>query len=90
MRIPLLLCLILLLPCNATSQELLGRVPGTVLSPDGIVHVEGRLLVGWEASAVPLHGAVQPGESWNFQCWHRDLNPNPTSNFSDAVTILFE
>ena len=53
MRIPLLLCLILLLPCSATAQELLGRVPGSVLSPDGIVHVEGRLLVGWEASADP-------------------------------------
>ena len=32
--------------------------------------------------------AVQPGETWNFQCWHRDLvNSN---NFTDGVSILFQ
>ena len=34
--------------------------------------------------------AVQPGESWSFQLWYRDANPQPTSNFSTAVTVLFE
>jgi hypothetical protein len=34
--------------------------------------------------------AVLAGESWSFQAWHRDANPLVTSNFTDAVTVLFE
>ena len=34
--------------------------------------------------------AVMAGESWTFQAWYRDVNPTATSNFTDAVTILFE
>ena len=34
--------------------------------------------------------AVQPGETWHFQAWHRDVNPNVTSNFTDAVFVTFE
>ncbi|MCP3915936.1 MAG: hypothetical protein GY711_10310 [bacterium] len=30
--------------------------------------------------------AVQPGDTWNFQCWFRDQG---SSNFTDAVSILF-
>lgn len=37
----------------------------------------------------PLPPAVQPGESWNFQHWYRDVNPGPTSNFTDGVEIDF-
>ncbi|MCP3918740.1 MAG: hypothetical protein GY711_24605 [bacterium] len=33
----------------------------------------------------PAH-AVQPGETWNFQCWFRDLG---SSNFTDAVSVTF-
>lgn len=32
---------------------------------------------------------VQPGETLYFQAWHRDLNPGPTSNLTDAVAITF-
>ena len=32
--------------------------------------------------------AVQPGETWNFQCWHRDIGG--TSNFSDGLSIAFD
>ena len=38
---------------------------------------------------VPGHGAIQAGETWNFQAWFRDLNPGPTSNFTDAVSVTF-
>jgi len=34
--------------------------------------------------------AAQAGETWTFQAWYRDANPNPTSNFSDALAITFE
>ena len=34
--------------------------------------------------------SVLPGEFWNFQCWHRDsLGGSATSNFTDALRILF-
>ena len=32
---------------------------------------------------------VLPGETWNFQAWHRDANPLVTSNFTDAVSVTF-
>lgn len=34
--------------------------------------------------------AVQPGETWNFQAWYRDQNPGATSNFSEALGIMFQ
>ena len=38
----------------------------------------------------PLNSAVQPGETWNFQSWFRDKNPNTTSNFTDGLAITFQ
>lgn len=32
---------------------------------------------------------VMVGETRSFQCWYRDANPGLTSNFSDAVSIVF-
>ena len=34
--------------------------------------------------------AIMVGETWNFQCWYRDLNPQATSNFSDGLSITFQ
>ena len=34
--------------------------------------------------------SVLAGETWNFQCWYRDYNPGPTSNFSEAVEVQFQ
>ena len=34
--------------------------------------------------------SIQPGESWNFQAWHRDaVGGTVTSNFTDGLTISF-
>ena len=32
--------------------------------------------------------AVQPGETWNFQAWYRDIGG--TNNFTDAVSLTFQ
>ena len=32
--------------------------------------------------------AVQPGETWNFQAWYRDIGN--TNNFTDAVSVQFQ
>ena len=39
----------------------------------------------------PANVGVMAGETWNFQCWHRDWIPGQgaTSNFTDAVEISF-
>ncbi|MFT7680439.1 MAG: hypothetical protein ACI8QC_004445, partial [Planctomycetota bacterium] len=35
--------------------------------------------------------AVMAGDTWNFQCWHRDVvNGNATSNFTDALEVTFQ
>jgi len=34
--------------------------------------------------------AILAGETWKFQAWFRDLNPGATSNFTDAVSVLFK
>ena len=51
----------------------------------------GAFTVILAPSALPLDPphAVQPGETWTFQAWYRDDNPNPTSNFTDAVSVTF-
>ena len=33
--------------------------------------------------------SITTGQTWNFQAWYRDLNPGPTSNFTDAVSVTF-
>ena len=42
--------------------------------------------------SIPLTPAVPvlPGETWCFQGWYRDNNPTPTSNFSDAIFMVFQ
>ncbi len=65
--------------------------PGQVMNsgPSGSI----SLTVDLTALPAPtLSGVVaaQAGETWNFQCWHRDMNPMPTSNYTAAVSISFE
>lgn len=38
----------------------------------------------------PYGGPVLPGQTWNFQAWYRDVNPMPTSNFTDGRSVLFK
>lgn len=44
-----------------------------------------------DLAALPVNGgtAVQPGETWYFQCWFRDAHPMPTSNLSDGLKVTF-
>lgn len=50
---------------------------------------------GWfelpiDVTAIPGNGPILPGETWGFQAWHRDDNPNPTSNFTWSVRVTFQ
>ena len=43
-----------------------------------------------DLTSIPVYPpqAVQPGDTWNFQCWHRDFGN--TNNFTDAVSMAFQ
>ena len=58
---------------NAVSQIIQG--------PTGFIDVD--------LTSIPVNptAGVQPGETWNFQGWYRDV-PN-TSNFTGAVSVTF-
>lgn len=34
--------------------------------------------------------SVVAGETWNFQAWFHDMNPSPTSNFTNGLSVRFE
>jgi len=52
----------------------------------------GSLSMPIDLTSVPTPGgpvAVQPGETWHFQLWFRDMNPTATSNFTDGLMVTF-
>jgi len=53
--------------------------------------VFGSIGITVDLTAIPTSPppAVQPGETWNFTTWFRDMNPTSTSNFSDAIAVTF-
>lgn len=62
--------------------------PGQIL-PSG---TGGVISLDVDLTAIPTPGGlttVVPGDTWHFQAWHRDANPTPTSNYTDALTIVF-
>ncbi|MFT7680447.1 MAG: hypothetical protein ACI8QC_004453 [Planctomycetota bacterium] len=53
----------------------------------------GVFSINVDLNALPSPmGAVQvmSGETWNFTAWYRDVNPTPTSNFTDGVSVTFQ
>jgi len=63
-----------------------GRFAGQVQNSG----IDGVISVAVDLTAIPQLGAVMSGDRLNFQGWFRDVNPVPTSNFTDAVSVLFE
>lgn len=62
--------------------------PGQILGsgPDG------TFTLNVDLTAIPISTAfvsAAAGDLWHFQAWHRDLNPTPTSNYTEALSILF-
>ncbi len=44
-----------------------------------------------DTSQIPTQPAtaIQSGETWHYQAWYRDQNPQPTSNFTSATSVLY-
>jgi len=69
----------------------IGRLVGGVIANSGAtgtVNVTANLLAMPQPTGAVM---VQPGETWNFQCWYRDsVGGATTSNFSNGLAVLFE
>jgi hypothetical protein len=57
----------------------------------GQITAGGTFGIAVDLDNIPLSPAVavEPGETWHFQCWFRDFNPGSTSNFSNGLSVLF-
>ncbi len=51
----------------------------------------GELAITVDLTGVPTNPprAVVAGATWHFTAWFRELHPAPTSNFTDAVSVVF-
>ena len=81
-------------PGGSQGNLCLGGSIGRYVGPGQIMNSgsTGSFTLVLDLNAVPTptgYVAVQPGDTWNFQAWHRDANPGPTSNFTDAVSVTF-
>jgi len=73
----------------------LGGTIGRFVAPGQIMNsgAAGSFGLDVALAALPVPGgAVQPGDTWRFQAWHRDLDPGgaQTSNLTTAVAVTFE
>ncbi|MEM8712093.1 MAG: M43 family zinc metalloprotease [Planctomycetota bacterium] len=80
-------------PGGSQGTLCVGGSIGRFLSQVGNTGIFGELILNVDVGDIPQPNGttvIQPGETWNFQCWFRDANPTLTSNFSDGYTITFE
>ncbi|MFT6108008.1 MAG: choice-of-anchor B domain-containing protein [Bradymonadia bacterium] len=79
---------------NSAGNLCLGGMVGRYVSQAASSGSAGELLLLVDVAQVPQPTsmiAIQPGETWNFQCWYRDSVVGvPTSNFSEGYAITFQ
>lgn len=69
-----------------------GGTTGRYLSQAANSGSSGTIRLVVDAAAIPTPTgatATLAGDTWNFQCWHRDANPGPTSNFTEGYSVTF-
>ena len=90
----LVLAVLLALVSGTRGGGGFSRGGGTKGSPGGgFSGGGGSFFLGLDLNDTPQPGgsvAIVAGETWNFQAWFRDMNPGPTSNFTDGVSVLFQ
>ncbi len=64
-------------PCFRLQQDILHSGPA------------GMVELSVDFNGLPQGQVFLPGSTWNFQLWHRDRNPGPTSNTSQGVSVRF-
>lgn len=68
----------------------LAQPVGLFVDQVGLGGTAGAFSVEVDWQGLPLFGAAQVGQSYHFQGWFRDQNPQPTTNLTDAVSILLQ
>ncbi len=61
------------------------RFNGSILISDSM----GMVSFSPSLNNLPQGTVVLPGDTWSFQMWFRDTNPNPTSNTTNGLAITF-
>ncbi len=83
-------------PVNSSDGRLcLGGFIGRFVGPGQILNsgAAGSFMLAIDLASMPQpfgSVTVQPGDTWNFQAWHRDANPTLVSNFTDSVSVYFQ
>ncbi|MEL6713842.1 MAG: choice-of-anchor B family protein, partial [Planctomycetota bacterium] len=66
---------------------------GRFLDQIGTSSAAGTLFLDLDLTSIttatgPVAGQI--GDTWNFQAWHRDVNPSPTSNLTSGIEITLQ
>ncbi|MEC8512582.1 MAG: S8 family serine peptidase [Planctomycetota bacterium] len=81
-------------PGNSFGNLCLGGQVGRFNAQVTFVDAGGRASLDVPLTALPEGSAAvaaQPGETWNFQAWHRDLFFGaPISNLTDGLSVTFD
>ena len=81
-------------PAGSQGNLCLGGSIGRYVGPGQVQNSgsAGTIELSLDLTAMPTptgQVSVQPGDTWNFQAWSRDVNPGPTSNLTDGMSVLF-
>lgn len=79
-------------PGGSQGNLCLGANTGRYLSQVGNSGASGSIRLVVDAQAIPRPmgvGSTLAGDTWNFQCWHRDANPGAASNFTTGYSVTY-
>jgi hypothetical protein len=79
-------------PPGSSGNLCLGGGIGRHVKQAGLSGLIGGFAIDVNLERLPRPGgahSVVAGETWNFQCWFRDNQGGPTSNFTDGIEIVF-
>lgn len=80
-------------PGGSSGNLCLGGQIGRLVDRATQAGIDGRIEIVVDVADIPqpLGGqAAQAGDTWWFQVWYRDANPQVTSNYTDALGVTFQ
>jgi choice-of-anchor B domain-containing protein len=80
-------------PAGSQGNLCVGASTGRYVDQIANSGIFGEIPVTIDTTAIPQPNgsiAVAPGDTLNFQLWHRDANPGVTSNFTRGYSVTFQ
>jgi glucose/arabinose dehydrogenase len=74
---------------NGSQGTLCVNLPIHRWAAGGLADASGAVSHVTDFQDLPMNLTFQPGDTWYFQYWFRDLNPMPTSNTTNGASVLF-